>query len=474
MAKEYIVTKGDTLNDISQRFGFKNYKEAGITGYASGNPDLIRPGERLTIGNYKADAGTASRIGSGVSNDAAAMINAGQDDDIANAPDPNEAPSRDGGSRTSRYAAAFSEIGEMFNTGDRPSAPNFTQTYNNLRDELNLDSLEEYVNDLQTEEEEIFATLRQRRTAERGKTVAQNVIEGRISQTERQESERLDYVRRQKATAVRQLQSANATIENLINFKKLDYDTARNEYNDQFNQQMSIFNMTKGIVDSEMADEQREQETARANLNIIYGAITEGTINSATMSPDMQYRVNQMELQAGLPTGFYENLRNQNPDGKILSTTTRTANGGKYADIILQNPDGGFSTKSIYLGAASSGDGADVITDRDGDGIDDVPYTWEEYLNAAQQELGMTINPDDSLIAELKAQYEKDYLKPAGAAFKYSKDQIQALETAGLLYADRQTQLNHLQSLEGDSGKNPYDPSLQPQQWAEWEQANNS
>ena len=350
----YTVKAGDTLNAIAQKQGFKNYKDAGISGYSSGNPDLIRPGEVLTFGGYKPNT---SSNPSG----ATAIINQNQDEDIANAPSADDVPTKDGGSRSSRYSTAFSEISEIFGADEnRPSSPNFEQTYNKLRDELNVDDLEGYVNDLQTEEEEIFANLRERRTTERGKTVGMNVIEGRISETERQESERIDYIRRQKQTAVNQLQSANATIENLINFKKLDYDTARNEYNDKFSQQMNLFNTAKGIVDSEMSDEERIATSNRANLNIIYGAITEGTIDAGTITPEMKYQINKMEVSAGLPTGFYDKLQNQNPGGKILSSTARTSGGAKYVDVLYQNKDGSLTAKAVYLGASSEGSGSDT------------------------------------------------------------------------------------------------------------------
>lgn len=355
MAQTYTVKAGDTLSKIAQQYGFKDYKSAGITGYKSGNANLIRPGEVLTIGNYKAPATTATG-----GNPATAMINQNQDADIADAPDPDAPPSKDEApSRNKRYSTAFSEISELFGGKDtkRPTAPSFENTYNKLRKDLNVDDLEGYVNELQAEEEEIFATLRNRRTDERGKPVAMNVIEGRIGEAERQEAERIDYVRRQKQTAVQQLQSANATIENLINFKKLDYDTARNEYNDKLQQQVNFFNIAKGIVDSEMTDEERVATTSRANLNIIYGAITEGTIDGASISPDMKYKINQMELSAGLPTGFYEKLQNQNPNGKILSTSTRTTNGAKYADVLYQNKDGSITSKAVYMGADSTGSG---------------------------------------------------------------------------------------------------------------------
>lgn len=362
MAETYTVQKGDTLNAIAQRYGFKNYKEAGITGYRSGNADLIYAGEKLTIGGAKAP--TATQPSTANSGTAAEIINQNQDDDIAGAQGVEDAPTRDSGSRTSRYSAAFSDLQDVFGANNnRPTAPNFENTYNDLREQFDVESLENYVNDLQAEEEDIFATLRQRRTTERGKTVAMNVIEGRIGEAERQENERLDYVRRQKATAVRQLQNANAAIENLINFRKLDYDTARNEYNDKLQEKISLYNIAKGVVDAELTDEERAATNSRANLDIIYGAISEGKLDTTSMSSDMQYRINQMELSAGLPTGFYQNLVNQNPEGEILSTTTRTYNGGKYADVLLKQPDGSITSKSIYLGGSGSTDGSDTGDD---------------------------------------------------------------------------------------------------------------
>lgn len=292
-------------------------------------------------------------------------INSGQDEDIANTPAADDAPTRSE-TRTKRYSTAFSEISDIFKpAGSAPEAPNFTDIYKKQKKALGIDDLEAYVNDLQTEEEQIFADVRGQRTAERGKTVAMNVIEGKIGEEERAAQERIDYVTRQKNSAVRQLQNANAAIENLVNFTKLDYETARNSYNDQFSQQTAMFNIVKGVVDSEMTDEENEANTARANLNIIYSAIKEGDIDKASINPTMQYRINQMELSAGLPTGFYNNIQNQNPTGKILSTTTRTSGNAKYADVLIQNKDGSITSKAVYLGADASGSGGGTTDDKE-------------------------------------------------------------------------------------------------------------
>lgn len=48
MATQYTVKQGDTLNSIAQGAGYKDYAAAGITGFD--NPDMIKPGQILTIG----------------------------------------------------------------------------------------------------------------------------------------------------------------------------------------------------------------------------------------------------------------------------------------------------------------------------------------------------------------------------------------------------------------------------------------
>jgi len=57
---DYIAQKGDTLNKIANRYGFANYKEAGLTA-KSGNPDLIYPGESFGIANKVAPAPTVNQ-----------------------------------------------------------------------------------------------------------------------------------------------------------------------------------------------------------------------------------------------------------------------------------------------------------------------------------------------------------------------------------------------------------------------------
>jgi hypothetical protein len=56
MAFTYKVKENETANSIANAYGFKNYKEAGISKVPSGNFDLIRPGEELVLENYDPNA----------------------------------------------------------------------------------------------------------------------------------------------------------------------------------------------------------------------------------------------------------------------------------------------------------------------------------------------------------------------------------------------------------------------------------
>lgn len=52
MSFKYKVQQGDTLNKIANKYGFTNYKQAGVSSVPSGNFDLIRVGEEIELGNY--------------------------------------------------------------------------------------------------------------------------------------------------------------------------------------------------------------------------------------------------------------------------------------------------------------------------------------------------------------------------------------------------------------------------------------
>jgi hypothetical protein len=355
MPQTYTVQKGDTANTIAQKYGFKNYKEANISGFKSGSPDLIQPGEVLNINKAPDIPASPAKVGN--MNDASSFINAKQDEDIADATKMDEPPVRNSAQELADAFKGMTGKTSLVPTV-APTSPSFEDSFKTLRSQYGVDGLETTINDLDAQEADLQATRRQQTATEMDKPVAMNVISGRVSEEERAFNERLDVIQRQKARAVSQLQTANTAIENVMNFKKLDYDVAKANYDTEFSQNIQLFNTIKGVQDTATSEKEHDEDVARSNLQIIYNAFKDGDADPSLLDDSLKSKIGKMELQAGLPLGFYDTIKVQNPDGKILSTTTRTTGGTKYADIIYQNKDGSLKTSQVRLGATTEGDAA--------------------------------------------------------------------------------------------------------------------
>lgn len=284
-----------------------------------------------------------------------------------------------------------------------PSRPSFVDDYTKLKEDAGIKDLEDQLQGLDDEDGALDAELR-KFSATEGEGQSQRFTVGRISEAERAVRERKDYLTRQKTSLTNRINSANKTIETIMSLGEKDYTTARGEYEFEFNKNMQLYSAFEG-------DQDKDQAAARSNLQIIYNNIKD--IDSSKLPPSQQAAIAKMEMEAGLPVGFYLSVKKELPDSKIISTTTRDKNGSKVVDLVYQDPDGSIRTASIPFGGGSS-------SDEDTGG--DTP-TWEEYLAAAEAELGMNIVDEGKgaeLMARLRAQYDSQYgagaKKPAAAS----------------------------------------------------------
>jgi hypothetical protein len=345
---------GDVYNKVTDASG----KSVGGVKLTKDQFDTVATNNPVLAQKYKNEAVPQSSV-SGMGQDIQ-FINEQQDADISNANGKTEVvPTRDGSGASpvvDQYSTPYDSLIEKLTGGKtNPETPSYMTAYENMRKQYDVNTLEASVNDLSAQEEELSAQLRQGRQEAIDSVVPMSVVAGRVSEVERAQMERIDAVRRQKQTAVNQLTTANNTIENIMNFKKLDYDTAKSAYHDALTENLSIFNTVKGIMDDQKTDEERANDNARANLQIIYGNIADSGQSPASLDPAIKANIQKLEMQAGLPSGFYAKIAQTDPGGKILSTTTRSTSGAKYADIIMRNPDGSISTKQVYLGGTDEG-----------------------------------------------------------------------------------------------------------------------
>lgn len=249
---------------------------------------------------------------------------------------------------------------------DQPETFSRVEQFENLREQYGVADLETNLTSLKAEQEALIAEGRTRKFDEEGKPVPLNVISGRVSEIERQTNERLDVINRTINTVVDQLQTSYGVIETYINLQGLDYQDAVQAYDREFNQNLQIYK----LIDEEM-DEQ--QANARANLQLYANAIIAGNIDYGKLSSDQKAFLSKLEVQSGLPIGFTSSLKADNAGGKVLSTSTRESGGQKYADVVMQMPDGSMKVVSQSLGAVSGSGGA--------------KQTESEYLRTASRDM---------------------------------------------------------------------------------------
>lgn len=252
-----------------------------------------------------------------------------------------------------------------------PEPLNRVQEFENLREQYGVADLETNLTDLKAEQEALIAEKRRRTQAEEGKTVPLGVIGGRVSEIERQENERLDVINRTINTVTDQLQTSYGVIETYINLSGLDYQDAVSAYDREFNQNLQIYK----LVDEEL---DQQQSNARANLQIYANAIISGNIDYNSLSSDQKAFVSKLEVQSGLPIGFTASLKADNAGGKVLSTSTRESGGQKYADVVMQMPDGSMKVVTQSLGAVS-GSGSSKTTE-------------SELLRTASRDMTLTLS----------------------------------------------------------------------------------
>ncbi len=347
MAQTYTVKSGDTLSAIGAKYGV-NYNQ--ITGYKSGNPNLIYPGEVLTIPDASPSLPNASTPTFTDSNQVQNYTNGQQNLMFNNYTAPNTP-------QVQSLEAIKADITKMLPSEPAPTAPNLVETYKNLRSDSNVTTLESEVNDLTNQGRIIEEQLRINKASETAKPVAMNVIEGRISEETKQAQEQLDFINRQKAYKVDQLQSAYTNINTIMTLTQSDYNNAKEIYDTKYKQATDLINLSLTIQGKQEDAAAQAKKDALANVTVFANAITSGNMSLGNLSPEMAANLNKMELQAGLPMGFLSSLKVSAKDS-ILNINEKTG------EVLVANQNGGFSVVQAMTPSGSGGTGSDSYTDK--------------------------------------------------------------------------------------------------------------
>ena len=271
-----------------------------IIGQFGGTPTLP--------GKYNAyQDGTSSPVSdfSGVQSvaDANAIINSNQTADINNAKTTEAVPVR------KTVSDVIKEISSTITPSTpKPVAPNYTDAMNTFKTQYGVTDLENQLNTLKTHQDQLYADKQARTNNEKGKTVAMNVIEGRVGEVEQQENERIAAVERSINNVTNQLNTKYNIVDTLMKTKEMDYNTAVTAYDKEMANNISMFNTAKNLLDEEKSELEHDEDTARSNAQIILSSYINAGKTYNTLSESEKVNLTKLGVQSGLGADFFSNV----------------------------------------------------------------------------------------------------------------------------------------------------------------------
>jgi hypothetical protein len=259
------------------------------------------------------------------------------------------------------YGSEFGSLSD-FNTfknaiqpsGGRPAPLNRVSLFEELKEEAGIDNLQDKLGELEDQRQLLMDNFEEFIPREmEGQSLG--FATGRVSEEERNVQNRMRMLDRQMNTLQRQLSTKLDTINTYMNLYSLDYQDAENRYNQEFSQNLQLVSGYMSMVNQQLSIQEKQRAITEANYNTIVNAITGqdlSKVSSSTIS-----KLNQFELELGLPQGLYEMIADEL---KILKSGTSTdASGNEFAWIMTQGEGGQPEVMQIPTGG-SGGGGSDT------------------------------------------------------------------------------------------------------------------
>lgn len=244
-------------------------------------------------------------------------------------------------------------INQIEPEGGMPDTVDWSDMYDEWRDDLGVSGLEDNLNTLNDQLQMEMDITEERTLDAEGKPVAMGVISGRVTEIERQQNTRIRGITRQIDSISNQLNTAYNVIQTYMQFERMEYQDAMDRYNTEFSNNLKMYELT-------MAEMDRNTQMARANLTLFTNAITEGNMDYNSLSPDQKAFISKLEVQSGLPIGFIGSLHMKG--GKLVGTNSS----GSQAVIVDGNGNYVIEEMPLYTPAPSSGSSIGTVSEGGG------------------------------------------------------------------------------------------------------------
>ena len=332
---QYYTSKGLTLPSIGERSGL--YEQYGLGSKTSYFGTAAQNTSLLTKLLAPPTATTTAQAGTAPAPTAPAEVQPYLDQVALSKMVEKEQPQV----RSSAQIATDLKSEGLLPTTTRPEAPKMVDTFKQLRSEQGVTTLEQSLNDLKAAEEELAGRFEAQRFSERGKPVALNVIQGRVSEEEQQYRMDLEFVQRQKSRVTDQLNVAYNLINTIMGLTNTDYQNAAASYDASFNQNLKTIELVRGIQRDEKDDRQKAIDNARANAQLYVNLMKDGNLSYDQMSSDQRLQLGKLEVQSGLQVGFFSKIR-KDPKADIIATNDL---GNGQTQVLTRNQDGTISVQ---------------------------------------------------------------------------------------------------------------------------------
>lgn len=178
----------------------------------------------------------------------------------------------------------------------------------------------------------------------------------------RQSAEELQYNRQrrdlvaERTSIANELSSKYSVIETMINVTGQDIDNARANYQDQFNRNVQMINMIKGVEDSAKTDQERKIDNARSNLQIMTNLVKDGNVSYDELDAATKLSIKNLEITAGLPTGFTSFVSEQikDPVVSLLTAYTDKNTGERIQPVMTKKDDGTWDIQNVVISGGTS------------------------------------------------------------------------------------------------------------------------
>lgn len=230
---------------------------------------------------------------------------------------------------------------ELESANKSPELYKASEEFTKLRNEQGVVKDEEELASIRNE-----ARLGKEELRKFNQTAGQGVTEqgriGAVSEAERNLNFRIGGLALREQAVLDRINSKNAYIDSVIKLGQQDYNTAYQEYTNEFNKNVKAVD----LYNSQLDNDKKDAMAALTTISNLYK--DKGTV----LDPSLKTQINTLELKAGLPSGIFESALEAMPEEKILAPiTVDNDSGGKDIYFFTQGTDGTpHLRQSITLG----------------------------------------------------------------------------------------------------------------------------